>query len=115
VLHRQQFERFDLHLHFLAALAYQRGFGMLVPVDVATGQAPQPAPRFDVAPPQQDAPAIFDQGDDDDFGIAKEDAVAVGTSPQVLIGHQPRFSLRSAAGAIGNHRFAAETGRTQKC
>src|ERR1700682_5979752 len=104
VLDGQRFDRLDLDLHLFAALADQRGFRMLVPIDIATGQPPQTPTWFDVAPTQENAPGILDQRDDDDLGIAKEDPVAVRTRPQGLLRHEPRLSLRSAAGAINDHR-----------
>src|ERR1700682_16973 len=104
VLHWEQLEGFDSHLHFFAALAHQRGFRMLIPVDVAARQSPQPSTRLDVAPTQKDPAAIFDQRNDDDLGIAEGDPGAFRTGAQGLLRHQPRLGLRSAAGAVGDHR-----------
>src|SRR5438128_1695666 len=104
VLQGEQLERFDLDLHFFPALADERGFRMLIPVDVAARQSPQATTRLDVAPAEQHPPSIFDQGNDDDLGVAEEDPVAFRTSPQVLLRHQRRLGLRSATGAVGDHR-----------
>src|SRR5947209_19612662 len=88
---------------------------MLIPVDVAARQSPQATTRLDVAPAEQHPPSILDQGNDDDLGVAEEDPVAFRTGPQVLLRHQPRLGLRSAVGAVGDHRRSEERRVGKEC
>src|SRR5207237_869216 len=77
---------------------------MLVPIDKAPRQAPEPASRLDVAQNQEDPPLIFNQRRDHHFGVSEKDPVATRTHAQRLPGNQPGHRPGPAGGAVGDHR-----------
>src|SRR5207245_5354241 len=104
VLNRQQRPRFHLHAALLLALAGHRLLGMLVPLDVATRQPPQPATGFDVALDQQDPALFLDQGDHHQLRVAEEDGVAVRANRELAVGDQAEFHFVTAAWAVFGQR-----------
>lgn len=91
--HREQLDGFDLDADLLAAFADHRLLRMLVPIDEAARQSPQPATGVDVAAHQQDSTGVFDDGRGDDFGITKEDVVAAGTDAELLATDGTQFGF----------------------
>src|SRR5207249_5306815 len=78
--------------------------GMLVPIDKASRQAPEPASGLDVTQNQEHASLILDQRRDHHLGVSEKDPIATGTHAQRLVGNQPRRGPGPAIGAVRDHR-----------
>jgi hypothetical protein len=105
VLHREQVQRLDANQHLFHAFADERGFWMLIPVDVAARHAPQSATRLDIAEDEENPSALLDQCRHHNFGVAEENPIALRADAQLLLRHQPGLRLRPAAGAERVHRL----------
>src|SRR5207253_11220731 len=77
---------------------------MLVPIDKAARQAPEPAPRLDVTQDQEGASLILNERGHDHLGVSEKDPVAIRACAQQLVAHLPSRGPGPAGGAVGDHR-----------
>jgi hypothetical protein len=100
MLNRQQLLRLHPDAAFLVALSGHGVLGVLVPVDVAARQPPQPATGFDVALHQQDPAPFLNQGDHHELWIAEEDGVAVRANRELAVSDEAQLGLVTAGWAV---------------
>src|SRR5262245_5086730 len=105
VVHAQQPR--DLHFgrYLLAALADGRVRGMLVVVDVASGQAPETVAGLDRPAADHDLPlVVLDDDQGHHFRVAPEHVPALGATFDCSILDSPRLKGGTAVHAVVTHR-----------
>src|SRR5215472_3159209 len=106
VIDAEQLGDLDLGADLLAALPDGCQRRVLVVVDIAARQAPEPIPRLDPPPADDDlAGGILDHHQRDHLGVVPEHEAAGLASLQVAALHDPGLQGAPAVNAVVRHRF----------
>jgi hypothetical protein len=103
VISAEQRRELDLGIDLLATLADRRAGGVFVVVYEPAGQAPEPIPGFDGAPPEHDAAVRLDHHRGRDLRVAPQDEVVVGTCLELTSLDRPRNQRSTAVEAEVAH------------
>jgi len=103
VIDADQRRELDRGADLLHALAHRRVGGMLVSVDEATWQAPQPVTGLDRATAQDHAPVDLDNDGSSHLGVVPQDEVVVRARLQLTAFDDSSLEQRSAANTVVGH------------